>query len=55
MCSVEGHVIAVGAEGDARESCIADKSDVLHVADTFELLCFDTEYIAGSPDPVHEV
>ena len=48
ICSVAGHVIAVEAEG-------ADESDVLQMTDTSELLCFDTEYIAGGPNPVHEV
>ena len=55
ICSVEGHVIAVEAEGDASEYRVADESNVLQVADTSELLCFDTKYIAGSPNPIHEV
>ena len=55
ICSVEGHVIAVEAEGDATEYCVAEESDVLQMTDASELLCFDTEYTAGGPDPVHEV
>ena len=49
ICSVEGHVIAVEAEGDATESCVADEGNVLRMADTSELLSFNTKYVAGGP------
>ena len=55
ICSVEGHVIAVEAEGDATEDCVSDEGNVLLMADTFELICFNIKYVAGCPDPVHEV
>ena len=55
ICSVEGHVIAVEAKGDATEDCVADQGNVLLMADTSELICFNTKYVAGCPYPVHEV
>ena len=55
ICSVEGHVIAVEAEGDATEDSVADEGNVLLMADTSEMFCFNTKYVAGCPDPVHEV
>ena len=55
ICSVEGHVVAVEAEGGATENCVADEGNVLLMADTSELLCFNTKYIASGPNPVHDV
>ena len=51
ICSVEGHVIAI----EASEYRVADEGNVLLVADTSELLCFDAKYIAGGPNPTHNV
>ena len=55
ICSVEGHVVAIEAKGDASEYRVADAGNVLLVADASELLCFDTKYIAGGPNPIHDV
>ena len=52
ICSVEGHVVAIEAKGNASEYRVANEGNVLLVADTSELLCFDTKYIAGGPKPV---
>ena len=42
ICSVEGHEIAVEAEGDATEDGV-DEGNVLLMADTSELFCFNTK------------
>ena len=55
ICSVEGHVVTLEAKGHASEYRVADEGNVLLMADAPELLCFDTKYIAGGPNPIHNV
>ena len=55
ICSVEGHVVAIEARGNASEYSVADEGSVILVADTSELLCFDTKNISGGPNPIHNV
>ena len=54
VCSVEGHVVAIEAKGNASEYSVADGVNVV-LTDTFELFCFDTKNIAGGPNPIHNV
>ena len=53
ICSVEGHVVAIEAKGNASENRVTYEGDVLLVIDASELLCLDTKDIASGPDPIH--
>ena len=54
ICSVEGHVVAIEAKGNASENCITYEGCVLLVIDASELLCLDTKDIARGPGPIHQ-
>ena len=55
ICSVEGHVFAIEAKGNASENRITCEGGVLLVIDASELLCLDTKDIACGPDPIYQV
>ena len=53
--SVEGHVVAIEAKGNASEDRITYEGGVLLLIDASELLSLDTKDIACGPDPIHQV